>query len=165
MRAHPPNPLATLLCASLLPFAALQRGGAQEVPEDLIGDEHVREEFGVNHFTTPSIRELFSLLDELGSLPYDTLQRETPDSIARDRSVVALVLGTLISDGFLVVQTEKVSELEGIGRAILKQAKVLGAGMRVTKHTKSILESSGLGEWEKLKTELAKTQSDVAPRR
>ena len=32
---------------------------SQEVPEDLIGDEHVREEFGVNRFTTPSIKKLF----------------------------------------------------------------------------------------------------------
>lgn len=135
--------------------------GAQEVPEDLIGDEHIREEFGVNHFTTPSIKKLFEDLDELGTLPYDRLKREIPKTIPRDRSLVALGLGTLISDGFLVVQAEKVSELEKIGRAVLKQAKVLGAGMRVTKHTKSILESSGLGEWDQLKDELAKTQADV----
>ena len=34
---------------------------SQEVPEDLIGDEHVREEFGVNRFTTPSIKKLFDI--------------------------------------------------------------------------------------------------------
>ncbi len=134
---------------------------AQEVPEDLIGDEHVREEFGVNHFTTPSIKKLFENLDDLGTLPYDRLKREIPKTISRDRSIVALGLGALISDGFLVVQAEKVSELEKIARAVLKQAKVLGAGMRVTKHAKSILESSGLGEWEQLKVELSKTQADV----
>ena len=43
---------------------------SQEVPEDLIGDEHVREEFGVNKFTTPSIKKLFEQLDDLGDLPY-----------------------------------------------------------------------------------------------
>jgi hypothetical protein len=75
--------------------------------------------------------------------------------------MVALCLGTLISEGFLIVQSEKVSELETVGRCILKQAKVLGAGMRVTKHTKSILENSALGEWDTLKNELAKTQKDV----
>lgn len=134
---------------------------AQEIPADLIGDEHVREEFGVNRFTTPSIKKLFEDLDSMGTLSYDKLKRDLPKTVPRDRSLVALGLGTLISEGFLVVQAEKVSELEKVGRSVLKQAKVLGAGMRVTKHTKSILESSGLGEWEKLKTELSKTQADV----
>lgn len=149
--------IATTLTAIILSLPL----HAQEVPEDLIGDEHIREEFGVNHFTTPSIKKLFENLDDLGTLPYDRLKREIPKTIPRDRSLVALGLGTLICDGFLVVQAEKVSELEKIGRAVLKQARVLGAGMRVTKHTKSILESSGLGEWDQLKVELSKTQADV----
>jgi len=134
---------------------------AQEVPEDLVGDEHVREEFGVNRFTTPSIKKLFEQLDELGELPYAKLKRELPKTISRDRSLVALGLGTLISDGFLIVQSEQIEELENIGRAVLKQAQVLGAGKRVTKYTKSILESSVLGKWGKLKEELSKTQKDV----
>ena len=134
---------------------------SQEVPEDLIGDEHVREEFGVNRFTTPSIKKLFEQLDELGELPYAELKRELPKSIPRDRTLVALGLGTLISDGFLIIQSEEISELENIGRAVLKQAQVLGAGKRVTKYTKSILENSVLGKWDKLKEELAKTQADV----
>ena len=134
---------------------------SQEVPEDLIGDEHVREEFGVNRFTTPSIKKLFEQLDELGELPYAELEREIPKTIPRERTLVALGLGTLISDGFLVVQSEEIEELENIGRAVLKQAQVLGAGKRVTKYTKSILENSVLGKWDKLKEELSKTQADV----
>ena len=134
---------------------------SQEVPEDLIGDEHVREEFGVNRFTTPSIKKLFEQLDELGELPYAELKREIPKKIPRERTLVALGLGTLISDGFLVVQSEEIEELENIGRAVLKQAQVLGAGKRVTKYTKSILENSVLGKWDKLKEELSKTQADV----
>ena len=134
---------------------------SQEVPEDLIGDEHVREEFGVNRFTTPSIKKLFEQLDELGELPYAELKREIPKTIPRERTLVALGLGTLISDGFLVVQSEEIEELENIGRAVLKQAQVLGAGKRITKYTKSILENSVLGKWDKLKEELSKTQADV----
>jgi len=134
---------------------------SQEVPEDLIGDEHVREEFGVNRFTTPSIKKLFEQLDELGELPYAELKREIPKTIPRERTLVALGLGTLISDGFLIVQSEEIEELENIGRAVLKQAQVLGAGKRVTKYTKSILENSVLGKWDKLKEELSKTQADV----
>ena len=150
-----------LFSSALLTISANLCAFGQEVPEDLIGDEHVREEFGINEFTTPSIKKLFEDLDDLGTLPYDKLKRDYKAVSSRDRSILALNLGILISDGFLVVQSEKVAELKTVGSEVLKQAKALGSGMRVTKHTKSLLENSGLGEWEKLKTELAKTQVDV----
>ncbi|WP_156345352.1 hypothetical protein [Verrucomicrobium spinosum] len=39
------------------------------VPEDLVGNEHIREEFGVNEFTTPSIRKIFDQLDAWARCP------------------------------------------------------------------------------------------------
>ncbi|MEZ5431681.1 MAG: hypothetical protein R3F31_10995 [Verrucomicrobiales bacterium] len=42
---------------------------AQEIPEDLIEDEHLREEYGVNQFTTPSIRKIFDDLQKLRPCP------------------------------------------------------------------------------------------------
>lgn len=131
------------------------------VPDDLLEDDHLREEYGVNQFTTPSIRKIFGQLEALGSLPYDKLKRAIPKNTASDRSMVALSLGVLIGDGFLAVQTEKVSDLEDTGRAVLKHAKVLGAGARVTEHAKSLLENSALGDWKTLRDDLAGTQKDV----
>ena len=150
-----------LLSSALLIINLPSVSFAQEVPEDLIDDEHVREEFGINEFTTPSIKKLFEDLNDLGTLPYDKLKREYKAVSTRDRSILALNLGILISDGFLVVHSEKVAELPKVGKEVLKQAKYLGSGMRVTKHTKKLLENSNLGEIEKLKDELAKTQVDV----
>ncbi len=132
-----------------------------EVPDDLLEDDHLREEYGVNQFTTPSIRKIFAQLEALGTLPYEKLKRPIPKSTAGDRSLVALSLGVLIGDGFLAVQTEKVSDLEDTGRAVLKHAKVLGAGARVTEHAKSLLENSALGDWKTLRNDLAGTQKDV----
>ena len=132
-----------------------------EIPDDLLEDDHLREEYGVNQFTTPSIRKIFGQLEALGTLPYEKLKRPIPKSIASDRSLVALSLGVLIGDGFLSVQTEKVSDLEDTGRAVLKHAKVLGAGARVTEHAKSLLENSALSDWKTLRDDLAGTQKDV----
>jgi hypothetical protein len=132
-----------------------------KVPEGLVGDEHVREEFGVNDFTTPSIRKVFDSLDALGTLPYDQLKRPISDKAPSDRVLLALGLGTLIGDGFLVVQCEKIEEMENVGRAILKYAKALGAGLRINKHSQSLLENSLKGDWDKLRAELASTQADV----
>jgi hypothetical protein len=131
------------------------------VPEDLLDDEHVQEEFGVSELTTPSIKKIFQDLESLGTLAYDNLKRPIPKGMATDRTLIALNLGLLIGDGFLSVQSEKVSDLEDIGRAILKHAKVLGAGSKVAERTKSILENSALGDWKELKADLASTQREV----
>ena len=172
-------PLAAILCSlALLPAQAQKpassappetvpatplkpENGKPEVPDDLLEDDHLREEYGVNQFTTPSIRKIFGQMEALGSLPYDKLKRAVPKSVGNDRALVALSLGVLIGDGFLSVQTEKVSDLEDVGRAVLKHAKSLGAGARVTEHAKSLLENSALGDWKTLRSDLAGTQKDV----
>jgi len=131
------------------------------IPDDLLGDEHLREEFGVNGITTPSIEALFELLDTLGTLHYDQLKRPISDKTPGDRIAVSLNLGALIADGFLIVQCEKVEEMTDVGRALLKNAKVLGAGTRMNRHSQSLLEHSLKGDWKTLRAELAKTQFDV----
>jgi hypothetical protein len=70
-------------------------------------------------------------------------------------------LGTLIADGFLIVQCEKVDEMEAVGRAMIKYGKALGAGNRMNKHTQSLFEYSLKGNWQASAIELAKTQADV----
>lgn len=131
------------------------------IPDDLLGDEHLREEYGVNGVTTPSIESLFELLDTLGTLHYDQLKRPISDKTPADRVAVSLNLGSLIADGFLIVQCEKVEEMTDIGRALLKNAKVLGAGARMNRHSQSLLEHSLKGDWKSLRKELVKTQFDV----
>lgn len=131
------------------------------VPEELLDDEHLREEFGVNKFTTPSIRKIFDQLDALGTLPYDSLKRPLLEKAPSDRVLLSLGLGIMIGDGFLIVQCEKVEEMENLGRALLRFGKALGAGSKISKHSQSLLEHSVKGDWPELRKELAATQSDV----
>ncbi len=130
------------------------------IPDELVLDEHLREEYGVNQFTTPSIKKLFEELESFGSLPYEKLKREIPNA-PRDRSLVALSLGVLIADGFLAVNADEILDLREVGGAILKHAKILGSGNGAIRHVKSILESSALDELDALKNELSRTQVDV----
>ena len=41
---------------------------AQDIPKELLEDEHFLEEFGVNNMTTPSIRKIFFELEALGEI-------------------------------------------------------------------------------------------------
>lgn len=131
------------------------------IPEDFLGDEHIREEFGINEWTTPSIGKIFDIMGGLGTLSFDELKRKVPEKPPGDRVAVSLGLGALIADGFLVVQCEKVEAMEDVGRAMIKYAKALGAGSRMNRHTQSLLENSVQGDWASLRVELAKTQADV----
>lgn len=131
------------------------------IPEDFLGDDHIREEFGINEWTTPSIGKIFDIMGGLGTLSYDELKRPVAERPPGDRVAVSLGLGALIADGFLVVQCEKVEAMEDVGRAMIKYAKALGAGTRMNRHTQSLLENSVQGDWRSLRMELAKTQADV----
>lgn len=158
--------LLALVAALVLPLAAQETSSPSvalknPIPEDVVGDEHVREEFGVNQFTTPSIRKLFDMLNNVGKLRYDELKRPFTDKTPADRVIVSMGLGTLIADGFLIVQCERVDEMETVGRAMIKYGKALGAGTRMNKHTGSLFEYSLKGNWQDLRVELAKTQADV----
>ncbi len=131
------------------------------IPEDLLYDDHVREELGVNAITVPSIERIFKDLEELGNLPYEELSRKLPEKAPRERSITAISLGTLITDGLLTVQCEERGPLKPIGEALRAHAEALGADKRVTRHAKSLVEHSLAGDWKELKKELTATQHDV----
>lgn len=133
----------------------------QEIPEELLEDEHVREEFGVNQFTTPSIRKIFEDLQTLRPLPYDELKRQWPKEVPQDRTELALSVGFLLADGFFAVESEQVYDLEPVGRTLLTHAKGLGSGSRISSHMNSLLQKAAGSDWEELKIELARTQKDV----
>ncbi|MAB75373.1 MAG: hypothetical protein CMO47_02810 [Verrucomicrobiales bacterium] len=133
----------------------------QEIPEELLEDDHVREEFGVNQFTTPSIRKIFEDLQTLRPLPYDELKRQWPKEVPQDRAELALSVGFLLADGFFAVESEQVYDLEPVGRTLLTHAKGLGSGSRISSHMNSLLQKAAGSDWEELKIELARTQKDV----
>ncbi|NCF85606.1 MAG: hypothetical protein GWQ08_08740 [Verrucomicrobiaceae bacterium] len=145
-------------------FVGVGFSWAQErapIPEDLLFDEHVREEFGVNEITAPSIERIFKDLESLGDLPYDELSRILPENAPKQRSIAALSLGMIIADGLLTVQCEQRGALKPIGETLTAHAEALGADKRMNRHTKSLVEHSLSGEWVELKKELASTQGDV----
>ncbi len=135
--------------------------GVPAIPEELLGDEHLREEMGVNEFTTPSIRKIFDDLQKLRPLPYDELKRSLAEQPPQDRTKLALTMGVYLADGFFAVEAERFFDLEPIGRSLLNYGKVLGSGARVSGYMKSVLEKGAASQWSEVKGELARAQRDV----
>src|SRR5215207_7617825 len=106
--------------------------------EQQAGDAHLREELGINEFTTPGIEVILRALRSLRPVPYDSVSRDMPESTPPDRAQLALSTGGVIADGFLAVVAEKQSRVEVAGRSLLKHAKGLGVGDHITKHSRGI---------------------------
>lgn len=135
--------------------------GEAEIPADLIEDEHLREELGVNEFTAPSISKLFDTLQFLMPLPLVEMQRPVNERMPLDRADLAIELGFLIADGFLIVQAGQMDQVERIAADLTRYGKALGAGDRINRHAASLLESAKKQDIPQLKKELAATQKDV----
>ena len=123
--------------------------------------EHEREELGINPYTAPSVAEIFQQLDDLKPLPYEQLKREFPQAAHASREQMGMVFGGLVADGFLIVEAQKSNLVEDLGRVLLRQARSLGVGDRVMRHSASLTELGKKGNWPAVRHELIATQQDV----
>lgn len=123
--------------------------------------EHEREELGVNPYTAPSVAEIFQQLDDLKPLPFDQLKRDFPQATHAGREQMGMVFGGLVADGFLIVESQKKNLVEDLGRVLLRQARSLGVGDRVMRHSASLTELGKKGDWPAVRRELISTQQDV----
>jgi len=123
--------------------------------------EHEQEEAGVNPYTAPSVAEIFRQLDDLSPLPFDQLKRDFPQAAHASREQMGMVFGGLVADGFLIVESKRSNLVEDLGRILLRQAKSLGVGDRVIRHSASLTELGKKGDWPAVRKELIATQEDV----
>jgi hypothetical protein len=135
--------------------------GINGIPADLLDDPHVREELAINEFTAPSISKLFDTLKFLMPLPLLETELQIPERMPLDRADIAIELGFLIADGFLVVQAEQLEKVEDLATKLTRYGKALGAGDRVNRHAASLLDSAKNKDVAQLKKELSSTQRDV----
>ncbi len=154
--------LAALSLSGMAPaVSAEEEKSAPELPAVLQDGNHERGELGVNEFTAPSIRKIFENLQDLPAIPQDQLNRPRPEKLPMDRGELAMELGFLMADGFVIVQVGKLSEVRPLAQELSRYAKALGAGERVNRHAASLLKHAEEGNIESLKNELALTQRDV----
>lgn len=129
--------------------------------EDLMEDDHFREEMGLNFFTAPSIDLIFKKLDALAPLPLKEVPSKVSKRMPIERADLALEIGFLISEGFLIVQAGKMDAIEPLAQKLSRYSKALGVGEKVKGHAQSILDHAKNNALDKLKKELSATQRDV----
>ena len=115
----------------------------------------------VEDVVVPLPNEVFGALNKLGGVNWREYVRNEKGSNFTERPRIALLLGSVIADGFIAVQAEDAPTVKDIGQRVLKLAGGIGVGNSITGHAKAITEAADKRNWAGVRTELDRTQNSV----
>jgi len=115
----------------------------------------------VDEVVVPLPNEVFGALNKLGGVNWKEYVRSGKGSNFTERPRIALLLGTVIADGFIAVQAEDAPAVKDIGQRVLGLAKGIGVGNSITPHAKAITEAADKRNWNNVRQELDRTQNSV----
>ncbi|HMJ05019.1 MAG TPA: hypothetical protein VK474_02070 [Chthoniobacterales bacterium] len=147
-------PKLTLL--TLIGFALSARG--VEAPKHIDVKQLSKR---VDDVVVPLPNEIFGALNKLGGVNWKEYVRNEKASSSTERPRIALLLGTVIADGFIAVQAEDAPAVKDIGQRVLGLAKGIGVGNSITPHAKAITEAADKRNWTGVRQELDRTQNSV----
>ena len=109
----------------------------------------------------PLPNEIFSALNKLDSVNWKEYVRNDKGTNFTERPRIALLLGTVIADGFIAVQAEDAPSVKEIGQRVVNLAKGIGVGNSIVPHAKAITEAADRRNWPAVRQELDRTQNSV----
>jgi hypothetical protein len=128
----------------------------------------VPQHININQFSTtvedvvvPLPNEIFRALNKLGTVNWKEQVRTDKGPNFTERPRIALLLGTVIADGFIAVQAEDAPTVKEIGQRVLALAKGIGVGNSITPHANAIIGAADKRNWENVRQELDRTQNSV----
>src|SRR6202035_3340572 len=107
----------------------------------------------VENVVVPLPNEIFGALNKLGSVNWREYVRTEKSSNFTERPRIALLLGTVIADGFIAVQAEDAPAVKEIGQRVLTLAKGIGVGNSITPHAKAIIDAADKRNWANVRQE------------
>ena len=152
MRPFPNLFFACLLAA--LPSATL----AAEPPRSI---DVKRLSKNIDDVVVPLPNEIFGALNKLDSVNWKEFVRTNKGTNFTERPRIALLLGTVIADGFIAVQAEDAPSVKEIGQRVVSLAKGIGVGNSIVPHAKAITEAADRRDWPAVRQELDRTQNSV----
>jgi hypothetical protein len=115
----------------------------------------------VDDVVVPVPSEVFNVLDKLGSPNWNAEMRDNLGKNSGDRAQVALLLGTVIADGFIAVEAENAERVKDIGQEVLTLADAINVRKAVIARSKSITEKADAKNWSAVRSELDGALQDV----
>jgi hypothetical protein len=116
----------------------------------------------IDQVVVPVPSEIFGVLDKLGKPHWEEVLRPVKNAKPTgEQPQVALLLGTVIAEGFVAVEAENVEEVKTIGRTVLTLSEAIGVRKAVLKRSKSITDFADKRDWPSVRRELDGALSDV----
>ena len=103
----------------------------------------------VDRILVPVPKEVFNLLDQFKNANWRTVQRT---QIAQwkshgDQIQVALLLGTVVAEGFVAMEAEDAPEVRKLGNRALALAKGLGVERNALRRSRAIMDDADRNDW------------------
>jgi hypothetical protein len=116
----------------------------------------------VDNVVVPVPSEVFAVLDKLGNPNWrEQLGAATTYPATANRAKDALLLGTVIADGFIAVEAEDSERVKEIGRNVLTLAEAINVRKSVVARSNSIVEKADAREWNAVRREFDGALQDV----
>ncbi len=148
-----------LLAGIFLPHGTLPARASQGVPDQI--DVSKFPAAMVENVVVPVPSEIFAVLDKLGEPNWRAEIRRVTSRPLGTREDIALLLGTVIADGFIAVQAEDPEQVKDIGREVLRLSTALGVSDSVKSTSNAIIDGADAKDWAKVRKALDKALQEV----
>lgn len=115
----------------------------------------------VEDVVVPVPSEIFSVLDKLGNPNWKAQMRVNKTHTPEERSQIALLLGSVIAEGFVAVEAEDAERVKDLGRDVLSLADAVNVRKSVITRSKSIIQKADARDWRGVRSEFDGARNDV----
>jgi hypothetical protein len=117
----------------------------------------------VHGVAVPVPKEIFGSLDQFRDANWRAVKRP---EVARwksrgDQAQIATLLGVVIAEGFIAMESKDSTEVKDLGRTVLALARGLGVETRALRRSRSIRELADKNEWNAARQEWDGVFSDI----
>lgn len=147
------------LILAAIALATLHHSAGQSAPESIDLSKFPAAQ--VEDVVVPVPSEVFAVLDKLGTPNWRGELRDSLGKNTGNRAQVALLLGTVIAEGFIAVEAEDSEKVKQIGREVLVLAEAINVRKAVIARSKSITEKADAKDWRAVRKEFDGALQDV----
>ncbi|MBV9128923.1 MAG: hypothetical protein JO298_00875 [Verrucomicrobia bacterium] len=115
----------------------------------------------LDDIVVPLPSEVFNVLDKLGTPNWQEQLRNPIVKNRGEREQIALLLGSVVAEGFVAVEAADKARVKQIGRDVLELARAIGVESTVLARTNSIVTKADSGDWIFVRRELDGALTDV----
>ncbi len=117
----------------------------------------------IDDVVVPIPSEVFGVLDKLGKPHWEEVLRTSKGGVKATGGAeqTALILGTVIAEGFIAVEAESAEDVKRIGKSVLSLSEAIGVKKAVQRRSQSIIEAADQKDWARVRRELDGALMDV----